>query len=68
MNTPGLLPVREAANLLGVSTRTIRRRIDDGSLPSFRLGDGPSAAVRIAPADLARYLADATHRHRKDDR
>lgn len=38
-----LLPLPEAANQLGISIRTLRRRIRDGSVPAVRLG----SAVRI---------------------
>lgn len=32
------LPLREVADTYGVSTRTIRRRISDGTLPAVRVG------------------------------
>lgn len=51
-----LLTIREAAELLGCSTQTIRRRIDDGQLRSVRLGITPQAPVRINPDDLAAWL------------
>lgn len=43
MSEPEYLGAAEAAERLGVSLRTVRRRIADGSLPSVRLG----RAVRI---------------------
>jgi len=46
MGDPVYLSAAEAASRLGISLRTIRRRIADGSLPSARIGH----AVRI-PAD-----------------
>ena len=46
MGDPAYLSAAEAASRLGISLRTIRRRIADGSLPSARIGH----AVRI-PAD-----------------
>jgi excisionase family DNA binding protein len=48
-----LLTLDEAAARLGCSTRTLRRRILDGSLPAFRDG----GLVRIREADLDRYVA-----------
>jgi excisionase family DNA binding protein len=46
MGDPVYLSAAEAASRLGISLRTVRRRIADGSLPSARIGH----AVRI-PAD-----------------
>ena len=46
MGDPVYLSAAEAASRLGISLRTVRRRIADGSLPSVRIGH----AVRI-PAD-----------------
>lgn len=43
MAEPEYLNASEAAERLGISLRTVRRRIADGSLPSVRLG----RAVRI---------------------
>jgi excisionase family DNA binding protein len=51
---PGALSVRDASLQLGVSTSTIRRRIDDGELRSFRIG----GAIRI-PYWLAQILAQS---------
>ena len=50
-STPSGLPmqtVRSAARLTGVSEKTIRRRIKDGTLPAYRLG----RAIRISDEDL----------------
>lgn len=49
MPEPDYLTAAEAATRLGISLRTTRRRIADGSLPSVRLG----RAVRIPAAALA---------------
>lgn len=35
---PVYVSLEEAADMLSVSTRTIRRRISDGSLPGYRCG------------------------------
>jgi excisionase family DNA binding protein len=48
-----LLTIEEAAARLACSTRTLRRRIDDGSLPAFRDG----GLVRVREHDLERYVA-----------
>jgi excisionase family DNA binding protein len=45
---PDYLTAAEAASRLGISLRTVRRRIADGSLPSARIGH----AVRIPAAAL----------------
>lgn len=44
------ITVAEAANTLGVSVKTVRRRIADGSLPATRLGP---RMLRIRRCDLA---------------
>lgn len=41
--------ITEAANYLGVSHKTIRRRIADGTLPAFRIAGGP---IRILASDV----------------
>jgi hypothetical protein len=46
-----LIRVREAAELLGVSDDTVRRWIDDGSLPA-----GPFTVVSLMSADAVREL------------
>lgn len=43
------ISIREAADLLGVSVDTIRRRIADGSLPAERVGP---RLLRVDPADV----------------
>ena len=47
------LTIIQAAELLQVSTKTILRRIDDGSLPCVRLG---ARTIRIRNADLNDYI------------
>ena len=49
MNDAAYLSAAEAAVRLGLSLRTVRRRIADGSLPTVRIG----RAVRIPAAALA---------------
>jgi excisionase family DNA binding protein len=55
----GLLTVDQAAERLGCSTATVRRRIASGALPVFR--DGPQF-VRIREDDLRRYIAERVTR------
>jgi excisionase family DNA binding protein len=51
---PGALSVREAGVALGLSPKTIRRRIEDGELRSFRLG----GTVRIPTSEIIRVRGD----------
>lgn len=50
---PRLLSLAETCEVLGVSPKTLQRRIKDGELPVIRDG----RLVRVHPADLARYVA-----------
>ena len=45
------LTLAQAAEILGVCTRTIRRRIAAGELPAYKIG---RKAIRIKIADLDR--------------
>jgi excisionase family DNA binding protein len=60
--TKQLLTVSDVADQFGVSERTVRRRIHDREIRVVKLGDGPQAPVRIAPAEVERYLAKAARR------
>jgi excisionase family DNA binding protein len=51
--TDRLLTLEDAAERLACSTRTLSRRIADGSLPVFR----DRGLVRIRETDLERYIA-----------
>ena len=53
-----LFTIAEAAEHLGVSRRTLERRIAAGALAVFRDGN----VVRIAGAELRRYVAAHTAR------
>lgn len=55
-STDKLLTMREAAARLNISARTVWAMIQDGRLRAIRIG----RAVRIAPAELERYILDAT--------
>lgn len=48
-----LLNINEVAVFLGVSIKTVRRRIEAGELPVIRDG----RVIRIHPNDLDRYVA-----------
>ena len=50
---PRLLSVAMVATCLGVSTKTVRRLIKDGQLPSHRVG----RLIRISETDLAVFIA-----------
>ncbi len=56
MPRPGL-SIAEAAAREGVSQKTIRRRIADGSLPAYKLGKGRTLYVRPEDLDAARVPA-----------
>jgi excisionase family DNA binding protein len=55
---PVYLSIEEAAEVMSLSTKTIRRRISDGSIPAYRCGrrnirirlDELEAAFRKVPA------------------
>ena len=47
-----LLTYRQAAEVLGVSERSIWTLVDQGSLPAVRFG----RSVRIDPADLRAFI------------
>lgn len=51
MDHPVSLSINQAAERVGVSRDTIRRRIADGTLPAHRMGP---KLIRIHPADLER--------------
>lgn len=51
---PDVMDVKRAADLLGVSPRTIRREVARGALESAHVG----ACVRITKAALVRYLGE----------
>ena len=53
MSTPGTLTITEAAARIGVNTKTIRRRIADGSLVGYRFGP---RLIRVDPAEVDALL------------
>ena len=58
------LSYRQAADALGVSERTVWQLVRDGQLRAARIG----RCVRIAVAELQRYLAEKTARGGADNR
>ena len=53
-----LLSVREVAAYLSVSSATVYRVVNNGELKHIRVGN----AVRVAPASLEAFIADAASR------
>lgn len=49
-----LVPLTEAARIYGVSARTIRRRISDGTVTGYRIGP---RLIRVDMNELAQALA-----------
>lgn len=47
------LTIKQAAEKLQVSTKTITRRIKDGSIPCYKLG---FRTIRIRDVDLQNYI------------
>jgi excisionase family DNA binding protein len=52
-----LLSRSQAAKFLGISVRTLDRRIADGKIRSYKLGEGLNSSVRIGQEELDAYLA-----------
>lgn len=50
---PVYLSIEEAAEMMSLSTRTIRRRISDGTIPAYQCGRRP---IRIRLEDLEAAL------------
>ncbi len=48
-NLPTYLSLEAAADVTGLSVRTVRRRISDGSLPAYRFGP---RKIRVRLEDL----------------
>jgi excisionase family DNA binding protein len=51
--TDHLISIGQAAAYAGVSTKTLRRRIADGTIPAVRLGP---RAIRVRPGDIEAAL------------
>lgn len=50
------LTILQAADLLAVSTRTVRRLIERGDLPAYRIGD---RSIRVKLSDTVALLKPA---------
>jgi len=51
-----LLTPTEVAGIVRVSPATARRWVSEGKLEAVRLGDSPSARIRVQPEALAKFL------------
>jgi excisionase family DNA binding protein len=51
-----LLTIPEVATQLGVSRRTVQRRIASGELRAIKLGDRKKSPVRVIPEELREWL------------
>lgn len=60
MGVDELLTTREAAELLGVTTRTVARRVDAGSLQAARQLPGATGAYLFHRTTIEAALAAAT--------
>lgn len=54
-----LLTAPEASRLLGVSIRTVHRRVEAGELVAVRKLPGPNGAFLFDRAEIERYLSAA---------
>lgn len=50
------ITIREAAERMGVSTKTISRRIASGEIVAWKYGESKSSPVRIDEKDLQAYI------------
>lgn len=60
MSSPKYVSVASAAERVGVDERTLRRWIEKGMLPAYRVGPGKRRLVRIATADLEALIEPYT--------
>jgi excisionase family DNA binding protein len=58
-----MLNLSEAAQILRVDEKTVRREIEGGKLDACRIGKGDHGDIRIKPEDLERYLEEAKNRN-----
>jgi excisionase family DNA binding protein len=57
MATSDYVGVSEAATILDLSERTLRRRIENGELPAVKLGPYARSPVRIRRDELNAYAS-----------
>ncbi|MGH3261435.1 MAG: helix-turn-helix transcriptional regulator [Trebonia sp.] len=53
LHKPDWVTIATAAERLGLSTKSVRRRIADGTLPAYRIGP---RLIRLDSADVDRLL------------
>ena len=51
----GLIDIPMAAVRLRIGISTLRRKINDGTIPAYRLG-GPGTQIRLDPQELDAWL------------
>jgi excisionase family DNA binding protein len=56
VRTPQLLTVREVADRLKLSEKSVRRRIASGDLPAVRLGGSRGTQLRVDERELDQYV------------
>jgi len=56
MTSPRYLSLAQAAAMLAISPRTIRRLVAEGHLPASRVTTKPGASVRVSEADVLALL------------
>jgi excisionase family DNA binding protein len=54
--TPEYMTVKETADYLRVSVRTVQRLIEQGNLFPFRITDGPKSKLILSRRDVNNYL------------
>lgn len=50
------LTIKQAATMLGVSSKTVERRIKSGEIKAYKFGDSKTSPVRIPEEALREYL------------
>lgn len=50
------LTIKQAAEFLGVSTKTVARRIQSGEIVAYKYGESKTSPVRIPEEALREYL------------
>jgi excisionase family DNA binding protein len=51
----GLIDIPTAAARLGLGISTLRRKINEGEVPAYRMG-GPGSVIRLDPQELEDWL------------
>jgi excisionase family DNA binding protein len=54
---PPLLDLKETAAVLRCSTRSVRRRVEDGRLRALRTAEGGSGRLLVPKSELKRLLS-----------